>query len=240
MSNLNRYAQIIEAIFQQAYQKGMERVEFSRSDFEGIARSLGIAIPKNLGDIIYSFKYRTQMPPSILATAPPDKTWIIRNVGRAKYAFDLVKEIAIKPNEALMAVKVPDSTPAIVTMYAFNDEQALLTRIRYNRLLDIFTRVTCYSLQNHLRTSVEGIGQIETDELYIGIDKNGVHYALPIQAKSKIDRLGVTQIEQDIALCQAKFPHLICRPVGAQFMANGLIALFEFVDTDDGIRIKSE
>ena len=52
-----------------------------------------------------------------------------------------------------------------------NDEQALLAKIRYNRLIDIFTGITCYSLQNHLRTTVPNIGQVEIDEIYIGIDK---------------------------------------------------------------------
>jgi hypothetical protein len=30
-----------------------------------------------------------------------------------------------------------------------------------NRIIDIFTGVTCYSLQNHLRTTLTDIGQVE-------------------------------------------------------------------------------
>ena len=48
-----------------------------------------------------------------------------------------------------MSIKIPDATPGIVQKYALADEQALLAKLRYNRLLDIFTGVTCYSLQNH-------------------------------------------------------------------------------------------
>jgi hypothetical protein len=48
------------------------------------------------------------------------------------------------------------------------------------------------------------------------------------------------QIEQDLALCEAKFAQLICRPVGAQFMQDDLIALFEFEDTEQGLRISAE
>ncbi len=58
----------------------------------------------------------------------------------------------------LSETKIPDSTPGIVMMYALSDEQALLARLRYNRLIDIFTAVTCYSLQNHLRTAVPNVG----------------------------------------------------------------------------------
>jgi len=106
--------------------------------------------------------------------------------------------------------------------------------LRYNRLIDIFTGITCYSLQNHLRTTTEG-RQIETDELYVGVDRRGAHFVLPVQAKGGRDRLNIVQVEQDVAMCTIKFPDLICRPIGAQFMANELIALFELEETDRGI-----
>lgn len=93
----------------------------------------------------------------------------------------------------MVTIKVPDATPGIIAKYALNDEQALLAKVRYNRLLDIFTGVTCYSLQNHLRTTVPNMGQIETDELYVGVDKRGVHYVLPVQAKGGKDKLGIVQ-----------------------------------------------
>jgi hypothetical protein len=136
--------------------------------------------------------------------------------------------------------KVPDATPGIVAKYALSDEQSLLAKVRYNRLVDIFTGVTCYSLQNHLRTTVPEMGQVETDELYIGVDKKGAHYVFPIQAKGGKDRLNVVQIEQDFAVCATKFPLLVCRPIGAQFMEDGAIALFEFESGENGVVISSE
>ena len=52
------------------------------------------------------------------------------------------------------------------------------------------------------------------------------------------DKLGVVQIEQDITLVAQKFPSLVCRPIGAQFMREAVIALFEFevIETDVTIR----
>jgi hypothetical protein len=64
------------------------------------------------------------------------------------------------------------------------DEQALLARLRYNRLIDVFTGVTCYSLQSHLRTTVQDIGQIETDEIYVGIDRRGAALRYPCSGKN--------------------------------------------------------
>jgi hypothetical protein len=140
----------------------------------------------------------------------------------------------------LAVTKVPDSTPGVVAMYSRGDEQALLGKVRYNRLIDIFTGLTCYSLQNHLRTTLSGGSQVETDEIYIGVDRRGAHYVLPVQAKGGTDKLGIVQVEQDIALCADKFPDLICRPIAAQFMSDDVIALFEFEKGDSGVAISNE
>jgi hypothetical protein len=240
MSRQNRYSQLIETIFFTYYQDGTNEITFEREEFVRTAQILGINLPKNLGDVIYSFRYRTSMPARILETAPQGLNWIIRPAGRALYKFVLVPNTPLVPNAMLAETKIPDATPGIVAMYALNDEQALLTKMRYNRLIDIFCSVTCYSIQNHLRTTIPEIGQVETDEIYVGVDKRGAHYVFPVQAKGGTDRLNVVQIEQDFALCAYRFPDLICRAIGAQFMQGDLIALFEFEMSDDGVRIAAE
>jgi len=77
-----------------------------------------------------------------------------QTAGRAQYQLSLVKKSRIIPSEIMAETKIPDATPGVITKYSSNDEQALLAKIRYNRLVDIFTRLTCYSLQNHYRTTV--------------------------------------------------------------------------------------
>lgn len=241
MSNeLNLYSKIIAAIFLEHYRPGASEVAFSRSDLIAAAEKLGLSVPKNVGDVIYSFRYRTPLPANVASTAPPGHEWIIRPAGRARYKFALAVGTEITASAMLVETKIPDATPGVISQYALDDEQALLARLRYNRLVDIFTGVTCYSLQNHLRTYVKGIGQVETDELYIGIDKRGAHFVLPVQAKGSKDRIGVIQIEQDFAICADKFPSLPCRLIAAQLIKNGVIALFEFEQSSQGLVISAE
>jgi hypothetical protein len=109
-----------------------------------------------------------------------------------------------------------------------------------NRLIDTFLGLTTYSLQNHLRTTVEGIGQIEIDELYIGLDKRGCHYVIPVQAKGGRDQIGVVQTTQDIRWVEQKFPGMQCRAISAQFMEGGIVAMFELTLQDDEIRVVDE
>lgn len=144
------------------------------------------------------------------------------------------------PNPQLAEIKIPDATPEIVSAYALSDEQALLAKVRYNRLLDIFLGVAAYSLQNHLRTAVAGLGQVEIDEIYVAIDKRGRQFIVPVQAKGGSDRLSTVQTRQDIACCAEKFPRLLCRAISAQFMEADLIALFALEQFGDDIRIMEE
>ena len=238
---LNRYEAAIELVFDAHYKPGATEVPFARSDIDDATEALGVKRIANLGDAVYSFRYRRQLPASIRDRAPEGMEWIIRGTGRSEYVFVAVPTQArVKPNAALITTKIPDSTPEIIGATALNDEQALLALVRYNRLIDIFLGVTAYSLQNHLRTTAKGIGQVEVDELYVAVDRWGEQYILPVQAKGGTDALGVTQAEQDLAVCADKWPDLVARPIAAQFMQGGVIALFELTVQDNQIRVLRE
>lgn len=134
----NRYKALIEKVFFDHYKRGSTIVPFERNDLVLAATKFEISLPKNLGDIVYSIRYRTPMPEKILSIQPDNMEWIIEGAGRSKYAFKLVHINRIVPNQKLIAVKIPDATPEIVNAYALSDEQALLAKVRYNRLIDIF------------------------------------------------------------------------------------------------------
>lgn len=236
----SRYKALIEKIFFRSYKPGLTEIAFERDELARTAKELNIDLPKNLGDVVYSIRYRTPMPAKILSTQPEGKLWIIEGVGRARYLFKLVRIHRITPNPNLVAIKIPDSTPEIISAYALSDEQALLAKVRYNRLVDIFLGLATYSLQNHLRTTVRNIGQIEIDEIYVGINKFGSQFVIPVQAKGGTDQLSVIQTKQDIACCKEKYPNLTCRPVSAQFIADNLIALFELIVDGDEMKVVEE
>ena len=236
----NRYHALIEKIFFDGYTKGAHSIDFKREDLKSAATALKIVLPENLGDVIYAMRFRVPMPDSVLKTQPKDYEWLIELAGRSLYRFCLRKANRIVPNPALVRIRIPDSTPEIIAAYALDDEQALLAKVRYNRLIDIFLGLTTYSLQNHLRTTVKGMGQIEIDELYVGLDKHGCHYVIPVQAKGGNDQISVVQTTQDIQCCAQKYPGLRCRPISAQFVSSDQIALFELTVEDDEIRVVEE
>jgi len=251
-SKVTAYRQIIEPIFLAHYTPGAREFTFTRNEISETATRLGIQIPSNVGDVVYTFRYRDDLPSAITSQAPAGHDWIILPAGRGRYRFSATTYSLVIPNAGLVETKIPDATPGVISMYALSDEQALLAKLRYNRLIDIFLGLAAYPLQSHLRTTVPDMGQVETDDLYIGLDRRGAHYVIPVQAKAAArtrtgrpstrtrDRLSIVQIIQDYGVGATKFPNLICKLVAAQFMADDLIALFAFENSATGVALESE
>jgi len=239
-SKLNRYAALIEKVLFDRCESGDRVVEFERTEIEAAAAKLNIALPKNLGDVLYSFRFRTPLPERTLETQPEGMEWLITMAGKGKYRFLLFSLSRILPNDDLATIALPDATPEIIRSYALDDEQALLAIVRYNRLLDIFLGLTTYSLQNHLRTTVADVGQIEIDELYVGIDKYGCHYVIPVQAKGGRDQISVVQTMQDLAWCGERFPDMRAKAISVQFMGENRVAFFELVIQDHAMKVAEE
>lgn len=234
-SDNSKYTQIITWVFNRGYKNGARTVTFSRDDLVTAHDKLGLTRTKNIGDIPYSFRFRKELPSAITKTAPNGAEWIILGVGQASYEFRLASPGKIAPSTNRERIPVFDATPEIVRQYAAGtDEQALLTRARYNRLVDMFLGLTCYSIQNHFRTTVADVGQIEVDEIYLGINKRGAHYVIPCQAKSPGDRFGIVQVMQDVLLCREKYPNAICRPIALQFQGPNEVAMLELSITHEG------
>jgi len=236
----NRYGVLIEKVFFDHYEEGATSFEFERTEIEQAASEKGIKLPKNIGDVLYSFRFRNELPERILKTQPDGKEWLIELAGRARYRFSLMKLNRILPNPELVTISIPDATPEVIRSYALDDEQALLAIVRYNRLLDIFLGITTYSLQNHLRTTVKNVGQIEIDELYVGIDKHGCHYVIPVQAKGGADQISIVQTKQDLAWCTDAFLGVRPKAISVQFMDSDRIAMFELTVQDDEIKVVEE
>jgi hypothetical protein len=128
---------------------------------------------------------------------------------------------------SLKVYLIPYAVLEIVAHNLARDEQGMLTMVRYNRLLDVFTGVACFHLQSHIRTHLRSHGQVEIDELYVGVDKDGQGFVLPIAAKEEGEKLGLDKAVALTLFARARFPKLMCRPIG--ILRRGL-QQFDFVE----------
>lgn len=231
---LKEYDQVIIRVFERLHAgyEDADRLPFTKSGIERAVSELGLTI-KNVPDIVYTYRAgRSPLPQAILAHG----NWAIEGAGKGKYAFvKLARSPYVDIPTDVEITHILDATPQIVLKYQGTDEQGLLARIRYNRLIDTFTALTTYHIQGHFRTTVSDIGQVEIDDLYIGIDTDGHGFVLPVEAKSESpkDQLGVVQITQMVKFAKQYFPDLIVRPIGVKMMSDGSYMFLEFNASDD-------
>jgi hypothetical protein len=228
------YRTVVLGLFEKHYKGKGESFDFAQSEYDAICKDKCVPQIGNKPDLVYQYRFRRPLPPEIEAEQPKGRKWVIELAGKGKYRFALRKLKWITPTDGLVEIKVPDQTPEIIKQYARTDEQALLARVRYNRLIDVFLGITTCSLQNHLRATVKALqsSQIEIDELYIGLNSTGTHFVVPVQAKAGADNIAAVQARQDLLYCAEQFPHATCKAVSAQFVETSeedkdYIVLFE-------------
>ena len=95
-------------------------------------------LPDNLGDVIYSFRFRIALPERVAKTQSDGAERVFELADKGHYRFCLVNANRILLQQDLVVIDVPDATPELIRAYALDDEQALLAIIRYNRLVDTF------------------------------------------------------------------------------------------------------
>ena len=234
--------EVLEIVFDKFYSAGAVEVTFSMDDIRDAIREVSKKHPaykeNNVADVRYQYTSgRRALPARINALGP----WMIVGRGKARYAFvRLSTSPQIEIQADLAPILLPDATPEIVLEYAGKDEQGILAKIHYNRLVDTFLQITCYHLQNHWRTSIKNKGQCEIDDLYVGVDIDGRQYVIPIEAKCAGERISKVQVAQMIDFARDRYPELTIRPVGIQEMKDGSLVLLEFppAENPDEIAIK--
>ncbi|MGO9243264.1 MAG: endonuclease [Verrucomicrobiia bacterium] len=222
--------EVITIVFRKTFKPGEAEHPFTIADVRAAIAKVSKTRPNyketNVADIRYEYAAGRRLLPKAVDSLGP---WMIVGRGKGKYAFIKIAEPpAVKIQDDLYTTRLPDATPEIVLEYAGGDEQGILAKVRYNRMIDIFLGITCYHLQNHLRTYIRKKGQLEIDDLYVGLNATGKQFVIPIEAKSVKDHLSKTQIMQAIDFARERYPRLIMRPIGIQEMADGSLVLVEF------------
>jgi hypothetical protein len=177
----NKYDQLLASIFKAKWKASLAEIPFTKDEVIDVATALDLKI-KNLADVIYTYRSRRLMPGEILKTG----NWVIAARGSGLYAFVRISgETTVRIPDSLKVYPIPYAVPEIVAQNLARDAQGMLTIVRYNRILDVFSGLACFHLQSHIRTYISRHGQVEIDELYVGVDKDGKGYVLPVEAKEE-------------------------------------------------------
>jgi len=228
--NQSLYDRLIAEVFARHHGSTVDEFEFEREELAEILGEWGERV-RNLGDVPYTYRGgRRALPDAVLATGD----WIIEGRGRGRYALRrLSKSPFVEAPEHLQSIAILDATPDIILKFGGTDEQGLLTRVRYNRLLDTFLGITTYHLQSHIRAYVRQSGQVEIDDLYFGVDKLGTQYVAPVEAKTADEPLGLVQIATMNAFAMQRYPLLALLPVAIREWKDGSMFFYRFSADSD-------
>ena len=229
-TELKEYDQVVIELFNRLHKRSEKKLPFTKGEIERVVADLGFEI-RNIPDIAYTYRTgRSALPAEILRHGH----WAIDGAGKGKYVFvKLSRPPYFDLPEDMEKVTIPDATPQVVLKYQSGDEQAMLARVRYNRLVDTFVGLTAYQLQGHFRTTVQSLGQVEIDDLYLGVDEDGNWAVLPIEGKVGVERLGVVQVRALSLFAREQFPDLKVRPLGIKLLNDGTLLFVEFNEQTD-------
>ena len=184
---------------------------------------------------------RTKLPPEITKAGFN----VLRQIGRGKYRLEFGENVIVELEDTPSIVDAIDITPLPVRRLlpenlAVIDEQGLLTIVSYCKMLDHFTALTVYRLRNHVRKSVEGIGQAEVDAVDVGVAISDEEdpIVFPIEAKAREDAINKVQIAAQVQFAKQYFPTYSIRPLAIKVDEVGLIHFVEFSDDTEPNRMR--
>jgi hypothetical protein len=191
-----KYQRVIEHVFDEKRDEygTDEDIPFHRDDLAEALTTLNISVG-NVPDIPYAYRSRRPLPDSIsqygYSAIIIDDT---RSGEDPTYMFTKRNQLINVPDVVDETHQTSISTlPEPVRPYIGRDEQGVLTQVRYANILDDFTGLETYHLTSHLRFRVQG-REAELDDLYVGVDSEGNHHALAVEAKGEGETLNRNQL----------------------------------------------
>lgn len=226
-----KYQRLIEHVFQsQAEEHGTDDdIPFHRDDIETAMNELGISVG-NVPDIPYAYRSRRPLPDSIsqhgYSAVIIDDT---RSGEEPTYLFTRRDQLIHVPEEVDEVHRTSITVlPEPVRSYIGQDEQGVLTQVRYANLLDEFTGLETYHLASHLRFRVKG-REAELDDLSVGVDEQGDHHGLAVEAKGIGETLNRNQLIRNTRGIEHedRYPDSV-RTLAVKLHDDGAFYLFEF------------
>lgn len=243
---MGKYEDTIVRVFENKLETGYdtdEEIPFDREDLQVAMDELNITV-RNVPDIPYAYRSRRSLPDQIEQYGY--NAIILDDTiegADATYLFTKREQLIHVPDEVDETfTTTTDDLPDPVGDYIGKDEQGVLTQVRFVGLMDDFTGLDCYHLQSHMRMRVNN-REAELDDLYVGVDRDGRHQALAVEAKGVGETLNKNQLIRNTRGIEQKseYPDTV-QTLAVKLDDDGFFYLFEFdvYEEDEQDQVKIE
>lgn len=193
---MGKYAEVMIETFEIRLENGATKdgpIRFTSEDLRTAVGNTDHDFAR-LSDVIYYYNNRNSLPDEIQKHGYKHVISIGGEGGDGVYVFTKVPQHIDNTDEYDESILIEEEALAPpLREYVSGDEQGSLTQVRQANIMDELSGLTCYHLQSHFRTEIKN-QKMEADELYIGVDGEGNHTAIILEAKGTHEELNRSQL----------------------------------------------
>lgn len=131
----------------------------------------------------------------------------------------ITQNIEVAPNRLSKRQAVPNLLPRIVEEYISDERQFLLSQLRYNRLLDLYSGMVCFPVYSTSRLA---------DEIFVGIDQMERPHVFLVQASTGNRPLRISHVKSCFDSFVTEYQSALIRSIVLQVVTLNILALLEF------------
>lgn len=193
---MGKYAELMIETFEMKLEDGATTdgpIRFTSNDLRTAIGNIDHDFTR-LSDAVYYYNNRSSLPDELQEHGYKHVISIGGEGQDGVYVFTKVPQHIDNTEEYDETILIEEEAlPAPIREYVSGDEQGSLTQVRQANVIDQITGLTCYHLQSHFRTEIEN-QKMEADELYIGVNEDGEHTAIILEAKGTDEELNRSQL----------------------------------------------
>lgn len=205
--------------------KNKDNILFTRDDIISFFKKNHIKTPKNIGDLIYNLRYRSDYLSSYDYFLKKDYTWTLISLNTGEYALVAKKQLRLPDLESLEINYIDDITPAHIHNLRTYNDQSLLMKILQNNILQEFLEDEVMTLQMHHKINLKDWGQAEIDGL---LASNTQPHLYLTEVKGYTEVIGWPQMIQLKLYSQQQHPETPFTPIFIQSHKDMSFSIISF------------
>lgn len=215
----------IDYLMKNSFVDSLTPISFERTDILDVCKNEFGEAPKNLGDIVYSLRYRLDYLSNYDYLLEKDYTWTLLSTGIGQYELAPLKKLRLPNLESENVLYVDDQTPAHIHKLRPLNDQSLLMKVIQNGILNEFLQDDLMFLQAHHKVNLNNWGQAEIDGILAS--NNSSHLYL-IEVKGYTEVIGWPQMIQLKMYAQQNHPDVLFTPVFIQSHRDWSFSVVQF------------